>query len=71
MVVWGGGGRDEGASRLSGSVFLYSCTLVPTFEIKVAKVVVPDRVALSVLTKEATGEALPKNLSRIEGPHKH
>lgn len=36
--------------------------ILVTSEIKVAEVVVPDWVALPVLTKETTREELPKNL---------
>ena len=37
-----------------------------TSEVKVPQVVVPDRVALPVLTKETTGEELLKNLYEQE-----
>ena len=61
VCVGGGGG---GGSTLVGIVLLH--TLTHTSEVKVAEVVVPDWVALSVLTKATTRKELLNDLSRIE-----
>ena len=58
-----GGGREH-VSRYSTPLLLH--TLTHTSEVKVAEVVVPHGVALSVFTKATTREELLNDLSKIE-----